>query len=86
MPEVEQSVTKSCFVIAPIGNEGSDTRKRSDQILRHIIDPVVVGCGYSTALRADRISESGRITQQVIQHVTDDDLVIADLRERRSIS
>ncbi|MDQ3305226.1 MAG: hypothetical protein M3535_04470, partial [Actinomycetota bacterium] len=35
--------------------------------------------GYGPALRADRISESGRITQQVIQHITDDDLVIADL-------
>jgi hypothetical protein len=79
MPEIEQSAIKSCFVIAPIGREGSDVRKRSDQVLRHIIDPVILECGYSAALRADRISESGRITQQVIQHVADDDLVIADL-------
>lgn len=77
--EIAEPAKRSCFVIAPIGREGTDVRKRSDQILRHIIDPVIEECGYSTALRADRISESGRITQQVIQHVTDDDLVIADL-------
>jgi hypothetical protein len=75
----EKAALKSCFVIAPIGREGTDIRKRSDQILRHIIDPVVLDLGYAPALRADRISESGRITQQVIQHITDDDLIIADL-------
>lgn len=70
---------RTCFVVAPIGRDASDIRRRSDQILRHIIDPVVQDLGYGPALRADRISESGRITQQVIQHITDDDLVIADL-------
>lgn len=70
---------RTCFVIGPIGASGTEVRKRSDQILRHIIDPVVERMGYQKALRADRISESGRITQQVIQHITDDDLVIADL-------
>lgn len=70
-----------CFVVAPIGREGSDTRKRSDQILRHIIEPVVTALGYDKPLRADRISESGRITRQVIQHIVDDELVIADLTD-----
>lgn len=79
MSEIVSAGSKSCFVIAPIGRDNTDIRKRSDQILRHIIDPVVIEAGYAPALRADRISESGRITQQVIQHVTDDDLVIADL-------
>jgi hypothetical protein len=72
---------KKVFVIAPIGREGSETRKRSDQILRHIIDPVVIELGYGRALRADRISESGRITRQIIQHIVEDELVIADLTE-----
>jgi hypothetical protein len=34
--------------------------------------------GYS-ALRADQISEPGMITSQVIQHIVDDPLVVADL-------
>lgn len=70
-----------CFVIAPIGEEGSDTRKRSDQVLKHIIKPSAKECGYN-AIRADEISEPGLITSQVIQHIIDDPLVIADLTDR----
>ena len=72
---------KTCFVIAPIGESGSETRKRSDIILKYVIAPVAEHCGY-TALRADQISEPGLITSQVIQHIIDDPLVIADLTER----
>ena len=72
---------KICFVIAPIGEVGSDTRKRSDQFLHHIIRPVAEAKGYS-AIRADEISEPGIITSQVIQHIVDDSLVVADLSER----
>lgn len=70
--------TRTCFVIAPIGKEGSDVRVRSDQVLKHIISPAAKECGYET-VRADQISEPGLITSQVIQHVVDDPLVIADL-------
>jgi len=72
---------KSCFVIAPIGEPESETRKRSDQILKHVICPAAIACGYK-AIRADQISEPGMITSQVIQHIVDDQLVIADLTER----
>jgi hypothetical protein len=44
----------------------------------HIIHPVAKECGY-LAIRADEISEPGIITSQVIQHLLDDHLVIADL-------
>lgn len=72
---------KTCFVIAPIGESGSDTRKRSDQVLKHVISPAISQCSYK-AVRADQISEPGMITSQVIQHIVDDDLVVADLTER----
>lgn len=72
---------KCCFVIAPIGEPESDIRKRSDQILKHIICPAAEACGYG-AIRADQISEPGIITSQVIQHVVEDPLVIADLTGR----
>jgi hypothetical protein len=72
---------KICFVIAPIGEPESDVRKRSDQVLRHIISPSVERCGYK-ALRADQIAEPGIITNQVIQHILDDPLVVADLTGR----
>jgi hypothetical protein len=69
---------KICFVVSPIGEEDSDIRKRSDQILKHIIKPPVSECGYK-AIRADEIDKPGMITSQVIQHIIDDPLVIADL-------
>ncbi len=67
-----------CFVIAPIGERGTNIRKRSDQVLKHIIRPAVESCGYK-AVRADEIAEPGIITNQIIRHVVDDPLVIADL-------
>ncbi len=71
---------KRCFVIAPIGELDSATRKRSDKILKHVIRPATAECGYHTT-RADEISEPGLITSQIIQHIVDDALVIADLTE-----
>jgi hypothetical protein len=79
MPKQEKE--KICFVIAPIGDEGSEIRRRSDQVLKHIIAPAAKDCGYET-IRADKISEPGIITSQVIQHLVDDALVIADLTGR----
>lgn len=70
-----------CFVIAPIGEEGTEIRRRSDQVLKHIITPAAKECGYRT-IRADTISEPGMITSQVIQHLVEDPLVIADLTGR----
>ena len=50
-------------------------------ILKYVISPAASSCGYN-ALRADQISEPGMITSQVIQHIVDDPLVIADLTDR----
>ena len=72
---------KICFVISPIGEAESETRKRADQVLKHVIRPAVLSCGYK-AVRADEIDKPGMITSQVIQHVVADPLVVADLTER----
>jgi hypothetical protein len=72
---------KTCFVISPIGDEGSETRRRSDLVLKFVITPVAEQCGYK-ATRADQISEPGQITIQVIDRIVADQLVIADLTDR----
>lgn len=77
----KQQNKKVCFIIAPIGEEGSEVRRRSDQVLKHIIAPATKDCGYNT-IRADKISEPGMITSQVIQHLVEDPLIIADLTSR----
>jgi hypothetical protein len=69
---------KIAFVICPIGDPESETRKRSDQILRHVIQPTVSNYGYKV-IRADQIPEPGIITSQIITHLINDSLVIADL-------
>jgi hypothetical protein len=67
-------------VISPIGEEGSETRTRSDQILKHIITEPVSQLGYEV-IRADKISEPGIITTQIIEYIVDAELVIADLTD-----
>ncbi len=76
-----EKAVKKCFVIAPIGDEGSDIRRRSDDILKHIIVPAARECGYEekNVVRADKIGVPGMITSQVIAHLIEDDMVIADL-------
>lgn len=69
-----------CFVVAPIGEEGSKIREHSDNLLNYVIEPAVSKHGYK-AVRADKISDPGLITHQVIEHVVESPLVIADLTD-----
>lgn len=72
---------RTCFVISPIGIEGSDIRKWADQTYKHLIEPVVNECGFS-AMRADKEARAGIITTHIIQQLVTSDLVIADLTTR----
>ena len=69
---------KTCFVICPIGEEDSEVRKRSDEVLNYIIRPAVEKFGYS-AIRSDEIDKSGNITVHIISEIANADLAIADL-------
>ncbi len=71
---------KKCFIVCPIGHEGSDTRNRSDKLLKHIITPVCFECGYEP-IRIDALNTNGIITDEIIQHLKNDELVIADISE-----
>ena len=48
----------TCLVISPVGDAGSDTRRRADQVFKHIIEPVVSGLGFA-AKRADQMRLPG---------------------------
>jgi hypothetical protein len=78
---VKREAKKECFVISPIDKAGSEIRKRSDQVFKHIISATVEPMGYRP-IRADQISEPGIITSQIIQHVVDATIVVADLTGR----
>src|SRR6185503_10408709 len=46
---------------------------------RYIIEPAASECGYDEVIRADQISDPGVITHQIVQHLIEDSLVVADL-------
>jgi hypothetical protein len=66
-----------CFVIAPIGPNDSDIRKRSDKVLKHIFRKAL--SEKYDVIRGDEIDEPGMITSQVLRAVQESPLVVADL-------
>lgn len=69
---------KTCFIICPISTEGSDIRKRSDQLLKHIIEPVVSTFDYEI-IRVDKVEHNESITQKILNYLETADLVISDI-------
>jgi hypothetical protein len=72
---------KNCFVICPFGTPDSTTRKRSDMVLEYLIGPALAGSGMAIT-RADLAAQPGIVTVHVIQHLIEDELVIADISDR----
>lgn len=70
--------SKTCFYITPIGAEDSEHRKHSDLFLNCIVEPAVAAIGLKI-VRADQIGKPGMITAQIVDHVLNARLVIADL-------
>lgn len=73
---------RTCFFATPIGPKGSDIRRRSDQVMEFIINPVLRENGFDEAIRSDRMSERGNITRNIILKIDQCDLFIADLTGR----
>ncbi len=71
---------KTCFLICPIGEENSETRKHSDTVFEHILKPVMIEKEYEL-VRADRIIQADTITDSIIKCIETSDLVIADITE-----
>jgi len=71
---------KICFIISPIGEEGTPKNIKWKQVRKHIIDPVAEEKGYKT-VRADNISKPGKITSQIVDYLRESDLVVADLSD-----
>lgn len=72
------AVEKKCFIISPFGHEGSDVRRKAEGLIESVIKPVLTELGFNAISSLD-ISKPGSITNQVIEHLLNDDLVIANL-------
>ncbi|MBS1774257.1 MAG: hypothetical protein JST82_15470 [Bacteroidetes bacterium] len=78
--KTEVKKEKKCFIITPIGHDNSDTRIKTDGLIKAVILPVLAELdikGYA----AHQIDITGSITKQIIQRIVEDDIVIANLTE-----
>ena len=69
---------RTCFLICPIGDEGSQTRIDSDDLLELVILPALDRFNFNV-VRADKIPSPSIITTDIIKHVQNADLCIIDL-------
>jgi len=65
-----------CFLITPIGADDSAIRKRVNQWKDMVYEPAL-GDFYEI-VRADNIASPGVITEQIIEHIINADLVVID--------
>jgi hypothetical protein len=68
---------KKCFVISPIGTEGSPERERADTVLKYLIKKAL--SPEFDVIRADDDTNPGAITPRIVQSILEADLVIADI-------
>ena len=68
----------NCFVISPIGSEGTDVREHANDVFDYIIKPACEAANI-IAMRADHDSRPGMITDQMYGCILADDLIIGVL-------
>jgi hypothetical protein len=68
-----------CFFIAPIGEDGSEVRRRSDGVRDWIVRPAAKEAAGLETIRADDVGEPGQITAQAVQHTLKAKAAVADL-------
>ena len=70
---------KKCFIITPIGDEGSNTFRKAKGVIESAIKPVLQENGFDDIKPAYEIMESGMIGKQIVSRIIKDDLVVANL-------
>jgi hypothetical protein len=71
-----------CFVIGPIGKDGTAERRHSDLLLKSVLKPVLQGeeFGYYVK-RADEDADPGMIGDRVVSDIVNAELAVADLTD-----
>jgi hypothetical protein len=67
-----------CFVISPIGKQGSSAREHADKVFEYIIKPAVEEC-HLTAVRSDHIDTPGLISTEMYKRILGDEICIVVL-------
>lgn len=71
---------KICFIVTAIGESGTPTRERADNVYRYLIAPVCEELGYKP-VRVDHVNAVDNINETVINHLKTAPMVIADMTE-----
>ena len=71
---------KCCFIVTPLGEEKSETRRRADGVIEAVLRPVLKSLEIEM-ITPHGISSPGSIPLQVIQNILNCELVIANLTE-----
>ena len=79
-PAAGEDYDTVCFFIAPIGKDDSEHRKHSDAILSSYVERALATVEPKLrVVRADKITQPGMITKQVLEYLLKSRLVVADL-------
>lgn len=73
------SGSKKCFIVTPLGAVGSETRKKAEGVIDSVLRPVLEKDFKYEVIVPHEIDQLGSITQQIIIHLLNDELVIANL-------
>lgn len=69
---------KTCFIVCPISDEGSEPRIRSDKLMKYLIEPVCKELNF-TPIRIDQVAHNNSITEEIFKYLDEAELVISDI-------
>lgn len=78
LKDSQGKMNKVCFVISPIGDEGSEVRGAADDLFDIVISPVLKAHGFEV-IRADKIPGSGIIGDEIVSLIQNATLCVIDL-------
>jgi hypothetical protein len=76
----ENMTEKICFIVTAIGESGTPTRERADNVYRYLIAPVCEELGYKP-VRVDHVNAVDNINETVINYLKTAPMVVADMTE-----
>lgn len=77
------SEEQTCFVVSPIGKEGTEIHEKFRNVLDYVIKPAVEKSDYRIkVLRADDVDRAGSFIKDILELLLNSFIVIADLTDQ----